>query len=233
MRIRFLAVSVTVRKRIFAFYPFVLPDSYRKIRTKNFSEKFENLVGIGPLATLSIVEGVLFSGHTMECESKGAIIADMQNGTRKIGCYGAYENTRVSRSTVALTEDMVRTLAQKYDVTHMNRNEYSLLLYDLRSAGVITTQEFSAGYGGTLPHASVPVEKSPETMPLGNNRADFAELLKQYMGYCGEFLKASAGHGLEQEHSRSLLDAYSHLYMLFKQVHSVRLEFYTERGGSD
>ena len=107
-------------------------------------------------------------------------MADMQNGTRKIGCYGAYENTRVSRSAVALKEDMVRTLAQKYDVTHMNRNEYSLLLYDLRSAGVITTQEFSAGYGGTLPHASVPVEKSPETMPLGNNRADFAELLKQY-----------------------------------------------------
>lgn len=58
MRIRFLAVLVTVRKRIFAFYPFVLPDSHRKIRAKNFSENFENLVGIGPLAALSIVEGV-------------------------------------------------------------------------------------------------------------------------------------------------------------------------------
>ena len=98
----------------------------------------------------------------MECESKGAIIADMQNGSRKIGCYGAYGNTRVSPSTVALTEDMVRTLAQKYDVTHMNRNEYSLLLYDLRSAGVITTQEFSAGYGGTLPLASISVANSLE-----------------------------------------------------------------------
>lgn len=157
----------------------------------------------------------------------------MQNGTRKIGCYGAYENTGASRPAVALTEDMIRALAQKYDVTHMNRNEYSLLLHDLRSAGVITTQEFSAGYGGTLPHASIPMAKFPEAMPLGDNSADFAELLKQYMGYCVGFLKVSAGNGLEQEHSRSLLDAYSHLYMLFKQIYSVRSEFYTERGGSD
>lgn len=157
----------------------------------------------------------------------------MQNGSRKIGYYGAYENVRGSQSTVALTEDLVRALAQKYDVTHMSRNEYTLFLYDLRNAGVITTQEFSAGYGGTLPHASIPVAKSPETMPLGDSRTDFAELLKQYVGYCNECLKASAGNSLEQEHSNSLLSTYSHLYMLFRQVHSVRLEFYTERGGSD
>lgn len=157
----------------------------------------------------------------------------MQNGSRKIGYYGAYENVRGSQSTVVLTEDLVRTLAQKYDVTHMSRNEYTLFLYDLRNAGVITTQEFSAGYGGTLPHASIPVAKSPETMPLGDSRTDFAELLKQYVGYCNECLKASAGNSLEQEHSNSLLSTYSHLYMLFKQVHSVRLKFYAERGGSD
>ena len=157
----------------------------------------------------------------------------MQNGTRKIGYYGAYENTGASRPAVALTEDMIRALAQKYDVTHMNRNEYSLLLHDLRSAGVITTQEFSAGYGGTLPHASVPVEKSPETLPLGDSKADFTELLKQYVGYCGEFLKVSAGNGLEQEHSRSLLSTYSHLHMLFRQIHSSRSETSTERGTPD
>ena len=150
----------------------------------------------------------------------------MQNGSRKIGYYGAYGNAGASQPTAALTEDMVRTLAQKYDVTHMSRNEYSLLLYDLRSAGVITTQEFSAGYGGTLPHAA----KTPETLPLGDNKADFAELLKQYVGYCDEFLEVSAGNGLEQDHLRSLLSTYSHLYMLFRQIHSARSEFSTEEG---
>ena len=157
----------------------------------------------------------------------------MQNGSRKIGYYGAYGDARVNRSTAALTEDMVRILAQKYDVTHMSRNEYSLLLYDLRSAGVITTQEFSAGYGGTLPHASVPVAKSPETLPLGDNKADFEELLKQYVGYCSEFLKASAENGMEQDHSRSLLSTYSHLYTLFRQIHSAKSESFAERRDPD
>ena len=160
-------------------------------------------------------------------------MADMQNGSRKIGYYGAYGDTRITRSTAALTEDMVRTLTQKYDVTHMNRNEYSLLLYDLRSAGVITTQEFSAGYGGTLPHASVPGAKSPEKLPLGDNKADFVELLKQYVEYCGEFLKACAENSLEQDHLRSLLSTYSHLYTLFRQIHSARSGSFMERRDPD
>ena len=156
-------------------------------------------------------------------------MADMQNGSRKIGYYGAYEDPRAIRSAAVLTEDMVHALAQKYDVTHMNRNEYSLLLSDLRSAGVITTQEFSAGYGGTLPYASIPGAKSPETLPLGDNETDFVKLLKQYVGYCGEFIKASSGNSLDQDHSRSLLSTYSHLYTLFRQIHSARSESFTER----
>ena len=160
-------------------------------------------------------------------------MADMQSGSRKIGYYGAYGDKRIIQSTAALTEDMVRTLMQKYDVAHMNRNEYSLLLSDLRSAGVITTQEFSAGYGGTLPRECIPVAKSPETLPLGDDKMDFAELLKQYAGYCGEFLKVSAGNSLEQDHSRSLLSTYSHLYMLFRQIRFARSEFFMERGNPD
>ena len=160
-------------------------------------------------------------------------MADMQNGSRKIGYYGAYGDTKITRSTVALTEDMVRTLTQKYNVTHMSQNEYSLLLSDFRSAGAITTQEFSAGYGGTLPHTSIHVAKFPETLPLGDNKTDFVELMKQYVGYCGEFLKVSAGNSLEQDHSRSLLYTYSHLYTLFRQIHSARSESFMERGDSD
>lgn len=160
-------------------------------------------------------------------------MADMQNGSRKIGYYGAYGDKRIIQSTAALTEDMICTLMRKYDVAHMSRNEYSLLLSDLRGAGVITTQEFSAGYGGTLPHACIPVANSPETLPIGDNKTNFVELLKQYAGYCGEYLKVSAGSSLEQDHSRSLLSTYSHLYMLFRQIHSARSESLTERGSPD
>ena len=148
----------------------------------------------------------------------------MQNESRKFGYYGAYGDKRIIQSTVALRENMVRTLAQKYDVAHMSRNDYSLLLSDLRSAGLITTQEFSAGYGGTLPNASIPVAKFPETLSLGDNKTDFLELLKQYVGYCGEFLKVSAGNSLEADHSKSLLSTYFHLYALFRQIHSAKSE---------
>lgn len=157
----------------------------------------------------------------------------MQNGSRKIGDYGAYGSTRTSRSMAALTENMLRTFARKYDVTYMSRNEYSLLLRDLRSAGVITPQEFSAGYGGTLPHGSIPAAKSPGTLPLGDNKADYVELLRQYAGYCGEFLKASTENGLEKDHVQSLLSTYSHLYTLFRQIHSTRAESIAERGTPD
>lgn len=120
-----------------------------------------------------------------------------------------------------------------YDVTYMSRNEYSLLLRDLRSAGVITPQEFSAGYGGALPHGSILAAKAPETLPFGENKADFEELLGQYVGYCGEYLKASTENGLEKDHVQSLLSTYSHLYTLFRQIHSTRSESTAERGTPD
>lgn len=124
---------------------------------------------------------------------------------------------RDGQSKAALPETTACSLAEEYDVSCLSRNEYSLLLCDLRNAGFITTQEFSAGYGGTLPHG---ILDSPKPMPYGNNKADFIALLKQYIRYCGEFLEISAKNGVEQTHTQSLLSTYSRLYTLFKQIHS-------------
>ena len=107
-------------------------------------------------------------------------MTDMQYGPRRPGCYGAYENAVQART--ALTEEAARGLAGRYDVCSLSRNAYSLLLCDLRNAGFITTQEFSAGYGGTLPRGAA--LEPPEPFPLGDNQADFTALLEQYAQYC-------------------------------------------------
>ena len=150
-------------------------------------------------------------------------MTEMQNGSRRIGYYGAYENMR-GVPAAALAADMAHALAQEYDVGHMSRNEYSLLLRGLRNSGVITAQEFSAGYGGTLPRAGVPGAGYPEALPLGEHRADFIGLFRQYVQYCGDFLKTSVTNHAEQDHVQSLLSAYSHLYALFGQIHAARTE---------
>lgn len=143
-------------------------------------------------------------------------MSDIQYGPRRSGYYGAYENAENTRSRAALTEESACSLAEQYDVSCLSRNAYSLLLCDLRNAGFITSQEFSAGYGGTLPHGSA---EPQEAFPLGDNKADFVVLLKQYTQYCGEFLKLFARDDAERTHTQSLLSTYSRLYALFKQIH--------------
>ena len=148
-------------------------------------------------------------------------MTDMQYGPRKPGYYGAYSNTGDDRSNAVMPEAMARELAEKYDVGNLSRNEYSLLLCGLRNAGFITTQEFSAGYGGTLPHGAMEL---PEPLPLGDNKADFTALLAQYVRYCGGFLEISARSGPERAHAKSLLTTYSRLDALFRQIHGAASE---------
>ena len=127
----------------------------------------------------------------------------MNYGPRRPGQYGAYGNTGDSQPKAAMEKAEARSLAEKYDVGCLSRNTYSLLLCDLRNAGLITPQEFSAGYGGTLPHGTM---EPAELLPLGDNEADFIALLEQYVRCCDEFLKVSAGNDAERAHAQSLLD---------------------------
>ena len=143
-------------------------------------------------------------------------MADMQYGPRRPGYYGAYGNTGDIPAKAALGEAEARGLAGRYDVSCLSRNAYSLLLCDLRNGGFISTQEFSAGYGGTLPRGVV---EPPEPLPLGDNKANFIVLLEQYVRYCNNFLKVFARTDAEKVHIQSLLSTYSRLYALFKQIH--------------
>ena len=142
-------------------------------------------------------------------------MAGMQNGPRRIGYYGTYGNA--ANVMTELTENMARDFARKYDVTNMSRNGYSLLLCALRNEDMITTQEFSAAYGGTLPHGAAPAG-ALQPLPLGDNKADFLALLKQYVTYCGTFLRMPATGAMEHEHVKSLASTYSHLSVLFGQI---------------
>lgn len=152
-------------------------------------------------------------------------MADMQYGPRRPGHYGAYEKLEDGRPRAALAETEARALAEKYDVSRLSRNSYSLLLRDLRSDGYITAQAFSAGYGGTLPRGAA---EPSELLPLGDNQADFTALLEQYVRCCDEFLRISAGDGAERAHAQSLLDTYSRLYALFRQIHDAAPEVQQE-----
>ncbi|MDE7261321.1 MAG: hypothetical protein K2N78_04555 [Oscillospiraceae bacterium] len=143
-------------------------------------------------------------------------IAELHYGPRRPGYYGAYTSTGDDRSTAVLPEALACSLAEKYNVRSLSRNAYSLLLCDLQNAGFITTQEFSAGYGGTLPRGAV---NPPESFPLGENKVDFMALLGQYAQYCREFLRTSAGGGAELAHTQSLFSVYSRLHTLFQQIH--------------
>lgn len=143
-------------------------------------------------------------------------MAGMQYGPRRIGYYGAYG--AAGNVTTELTADMARTFAQKYDVANMSRNEYSLLLCALRNEDMITTQEFSAAYGGTLPNGAASAAGGLQPLPLGDNKADFTVLLKQYVTYCSTFLQLPAGGAMEHAHIKSLVDTYSHLAALFGQI---------------
>lgn len=142
-------------------------------------------------------------------------MADMQYGPKRPGCYGAYGNTGDTQPKASLAAAEARGLAGRYDVRSLSRNAYSLLLCDLRNGGFITTQEFSAGYGGTLPRGIV---EPPEPLPLGDNKADFVALLEQYVRYCDKFLKVFARTDAEKTHIQSLLSTYSRLYALFRQI---------------
>lgn len=140
-------------------------------------------------------------------------MSETQYGLRRPGYYGAYGNTPDPPSRPFPTETEAHALAEKYDIRHLSRNAYSLLLCELRSAGYITTQEFSAGYGGTLPHGA-----AAEPFPLGENEADFAALLGEYTALCEAILRNSPAGGMEHVHIRSLLDTYSRLSALFRQI---------------
>lgn len=98
-------------------------------------------------------------------------------------------------------------LSQKYNLRSMDRNQYSRLLAELRDVGIITNKEYSAAYGGTLPH-------SPGTMPrypYGRESIDFV----RFLGDCAAYCEAVAS-------DPDLIAIYTKLGAIFSQIDQAR-----------
>lgn len=131
---------------------------------------------------------------------------------------GAEEAGSVDETTCKpLTKELAAELRQKYDVRNMTRGEYSKLLQELREAGVISSKEFSSGYGGLA--ANDMVNSDLTVWPSGGKPADFAELVKQCAGYYGGFGEGSSADS-EQANTQEMASAFSRLDRVFQELSS-------------
>ena len=124
-----------------------------------------------------------------------------------------------------LTAEMATSLAKKYDVKNMNRNEYGNLLKELRDLGVISSEDFSVGYGGAVPYGGpsglcIGVSDDPNMVswPSGQERADFTELLRSCAQYCKNFSYSEDNDGKGAEICKSLGNSYDRLFEIFEQI---------------
>lgn len=80
----------------------------------------------------------------------------------------------------------------------MDRNQFSRLLAELRDSGVITAQEYSAAYAGTMPQG---MPQKP-VFPFGKEKADFVQLMGQCAECCADIPASSDGEALTAVYAR-------------------------------
>jgi len=116
------------------------------------------------------------------------------------------------RQTAKMTHEQVEILSQKYDLRNMNRNQYSRLLAELRDSGVITAQEYSAAYAGTMPQGAA---KKP-VFPYGKEKTDFVQFFNSCVDYCKN-VSCSADPG-----SAVLTSTYTRLNTIFSLINTAQ-----------
>lgn len=140
------------------------------------------------------------------------------------GSRAEYPNEKLNRKH--LTPEMASALASKYDVSNMTRNEYGNLLRELRDSGVISSKDFSVGYGGAVPYTAPDGVRMTmgdkddlglEPWPLDGQRADFTKLLQSCAKYCERFVSAQEDRD-EGMIGSSLGDSYHELLKIFDQI---------------
>lgn len=133
-------------------------------------------------------------------------------------------NEKLSRKK--LSPEMASALASKYDVSNMTRNEYGNLLRELRDSGVISSKDFSVGYGGAVPYTAPDGVRMTmgdkddmglEPWPFDGQRADFTKLLRSCAKYCERFVSAQED-GDKKMIGSSLGDSYHELLKIFEQI---------------
>lgn len=128
-----------------------------------------------------------------------------------------------------LTPDMASALSEKYDVKNMTRDEYGKLLQELRDSGVISSKDFSVGFGGEVPYTEPDGVQMAlgstdwvgiDTWPSGNEKVDFTKLLRACARYCTDFASKQEEGSDGEIMSSSLSDSYTRLLKIFEQIDS-------------
>lgn len=136
---------------------------------------------------------------------------------------------KVKPETSKLTDEMAISLAKKYDVKNMTRDEYGSLLKELRNAGVISSQDFSVGFGGAVPYngpsgltIGASKDSGLEAWPFGKEKGDFTKLLRACAQYCKDFSYSQDKDGKGKEICNSMSGSYQRLLEAFEQIGKCR-----------
>ncbi len=141
------------------------------------------------------------------------------------GGIAEYPGEKVNRKNLSL--EMASALASKYDVTNMTRNEYGNLLRELRDSGVISSKDFSVGYGGEVPYTAPDGVRMTmgdkddmglEPWPFDGRRADFTKILRSCAKYCESFVSERDEDSDERIVGSSLGESYHELLKIFDQI---------------
>ena len=126
-----------------------------------------------------------------------------------------------------MTPDMAAAFAEKYDVKNMTRNDYGRLLQELRDSGVISSKDYSVGFGGAVPYTApdgvqMTMGSAGSTgldeWPSGKDKADFTKLLRDCARYCIEFASKQEEDSDGEKVGHSLADSYNRLLEVFNQI---------------
>ena len=122
-------------------------------------------------------------------------------------------------SKIPLSKKMAVSLSREYTIRNMTRTQYTYLISTLRDAGVLSEQEYSIAYGGSMPAAD---QSLP--WPCGEEKIDFINFLQKCGDTCEKLNCTPPKKGHERVNGESLSATYMHLYELFNQIECAKKE---------
>lgn len=132
--------------------------------------------------------------------------------------FDSYTSDRTKYQSVlstgcSLLKNLALDLAKKFDPSDMSRSQYSQLISILRNAGIISSQEFSIAYAGSMPTTDLAV-----LWPHDGKRLNFTNFLQDCAQSCKKFGLNTPQGSDEQAKIESMDATYSHLHRVFSQI---------------
>lgn len=164
---------------------------------------------------MNTVQGIAGQSYTAKYVSKqmnkSAAAGTMNSQDRYICGSGSIPEEEQRKK---LTDRQAEELAERYDLQNMDRSQFAKMLAELRDADVLTEQEFSVGYAGTMPDYA---DGAP-VWPKDAKKTDFLRLIAECTEYCKKACADSAdGNGTGNE---TLAKTYSNLNAALVKISS-------------